>query len=87
MPCTNPNHIDEIEKLDGTVVCGHCAPAMTWDSPFHAVLLNEAGEPHAEIEMKRCTENVTRNGLVYRLVGFDVDGATYRWCAFDPSSK
>lgn len=85
MTCTNKDHTGEIEKLDGTIVCANCEPSRSWDGPFFAVLINEAGEPHAEVELKRCDEQLTRKGLIYRLEGFDVEGATYRFEKFDPA--
>lgn len=56
-----------------------------WKAPFVAVLFNEADEPHDEIHLTVCHEQVVRNGRKYRLIEFASSGATYKWCGWEPT--
>lgn len=87
MLCENPDHTAALEKLDGSTVCATCqSNTASWETPFVAVLSNEAGEPHYEVELKVCPEKIERNGLIYRLVEFSSSGAAYAWHAFSPTT-
>lgn len=56
-----------------------------WKPPFRATLFNEAREPHDEIKLMVCHQQVIRNGRKYRLIEFASNGAAYEWCGWAPT--